>query len=214
MEWLWVLLPIVGFGVFFLWYFYIYKPGKKKKKEQVILDNTGIPGISLEWNNSELTFGGMKVMWNDDPFNSEEEKKSVFNVFDIGQQNAFIAMKDKFPTWDFNPGFVNIGIVKGNSQTEFGAESITMLNGLEIAGATVGVGEGYPLLTIIIPSQKPNNWSYADYVMRTIWHEYEHVQEYRSDTNEFLYWGRVVADTHPHHPMPVGTEEIPIPNRG
>lgn len=214
MDFLWLLIPILGVGGFIIWHLYFRLPNRKKKLEQAMLDATGIPNIPKDWANSEATPNGMRVMWNENPFNSEEEKQFVFRLFDIGQQNAFNAMKDKFPNWDFSGTWVNIGILPGNSKTEFGAESITMLNGIEIAGATVGVGEGYPLLTIIVPSQKPNNWSHTDFVMRTIWHEYEHVVEFRSDTGEFLYWGHVVSDAHPHHPLPADIPEIPAPTRG
>lgn len=214
MDILWILLPILFFAAFFAWWLLVHKPNKAKKLEKRILDNIGIPGLSNRWENSELTPYGARIIWNGSVFNSDAEKRFVFECLDVGFQNCFNASKEVFPTWDYNPAYITLAIVEPSATNLDGSKAIRMTNGLQIAGAVIGKDDNYGMLTIVIPSQKENGWRYSDYVMRTAWHEREHFDEARSDDAEYYSWGRTPerpADVHPHRPLPAHIAEIPAP---
>jgi hypothetical protein len=221
---IWIILAVAFIvGLVFL----IFRTKKQRiiKKQNSILENLQIPGIPKDWANSEATPGGMRVMWNVNPFNSDAEKSLAFECFDIGYKNAFNSMKDRFPTWDFNLGFVSIGIIEPTAKNLDGSMALLTrgtidpvtrkeIKGQQIAGGVIGTGDGYPLLSIIIPSQKENGWRYTDMEMRIIRHEYEHLIEYRSDSVIYMQKsGQVpgMPDAHPHWDYPEGVEEIPAP---
>jgi hypothetical protein len=200
-------------------YFIVTRTRRKRVENKIaaILGNLAVPNIPLDWANSEATPKGMRVIWNGTVFNNEEEKQFAFKCFDVGFENAFNSMKDRFPTWDFNPGYVNIGIVEATAKAEDGYDALIDKYGRKIGGAVIGTQDGYNMLTIIIPSQKSNGWSYPDFQMRIIRHEYEHFQEFRSDTQIFIEKsGQVpeLPDVHPHWDYPEGVEEIPAPSKG
>lgn len=214
MEAIWIVLIILIVAApFALWFLYL-KPRKKREAQEYLTKNLDIAGVPDKWLFTEQTPGGMTVMWNSNPFGSEAEKQLAFECFDTGWKNAFNAMSPKFPTWDFNNRVVNIGIIEGNDKAADGSEAIRTKSGVKAAGACIGTGDGYPLLCIIIPSQKPNGWRYTDLQMRVVWHEIEHYLEYLSDSEVFLrYSGRIpeFPDYHPHHSLPPDVPEIPAP---
>lgn len=211
MIWFILSMAFIG-GLVFL----IFRVKKQRivKKQNSVLENLQIPGIPKDWLFSEATPKGMRVMWNANPFSSEAEKALAFQCFDIGYENAFNSMRDRFPTWDFNPGFVNIGIIEPTANNLDGSKALKTKGGVQIAGGVIGTGDNYPLLTIIIPSQKENGWRYTDLQMRTIRHEYEHLEEFRSDSQVYIEKSGQVPgfpDMHPHWDYPEGVEEIPAP---
>jgi hypothetical protein len=215
MDLLWILLPIGVVGGILAWHFFIRIPGKKKAATERMTKNLGIDGVPANWLNSELTPLGARVVWNDNPFNNEEEKALAFACFDVGLRNATNAMSPKYPTWDFNNSLVTIGILPATATNLDGSNALMTKAGQQIAGAVIGVDDGYALQMILIPSQKENGWRYTDLQARTIWYESEHLREGMSNIQEFIrYSGRVegIPDNHPHHPLPAGVEEIPAPS--
>lgn len=210
----WILLIIAIIAAPFAYYFFYLKPRKDKAVVDRVLGNIDIPNVPQNWANSEATPLGMRVIWNTEPFNNEAEKAIAFECFDIGFQNGFHAMARKFPTWSYDPALVNIGILEPTATNMDGSRALLTKHGVQFAGAVIGTGDNYPLLTIIIPSQKGNGWRYTDLQMRTIWHEFEHFMEFLSDTHEFMKWGRTEefpVDAHPHTPLPSNIPEIPAP---
>lgn len=208
----WIILIIAICAAPFALYFLYWIPKQKKKAQDKMTAGVGIPGVPDRWEHSETTPLGARVIWNGEVFSNDAEKALAFACFDTGIRNAVNAMRGRFPTWDFNPAFVNIGILEPTAINRDNSKALKTKSGLQIAGIVIGKTDGYPLLTIIIPSQKENGWSFADYQMRTVWHEYEHFQAARSDDIEYYRWGTPqYPDSHPLYPLPPDIPEIPAP---
>jgi hypothetical protein len=190
---------------------------RKTRADKRMVENLPLDGVPSHWAFSETTPNGIRVIWNENPFNSEEDKAYAFACFDIGATNCFNAMRDKFPTWDFNNQLLTIGILPPTRKNIDGSAALHLRHaqaGDNIAGIVIGVDDGYAQQMILIPSQKENGWNYPQQQCDIIWFEREHDMEGKSDRMVFLrYSGRVpdMPDIHPHHPMPAERQIIPAP---
>lgn len=160
------------------------------------LDGIGIPKHLCTFNYEYTTNGGVKIV------STVAVPSSAFSLIDEGIRNQLVRHTAAFPDWNkfaqlSDYTLVFIEPMATNQINEPGSPAL-IVGGTQTAGTCIGVwvfAASKP--TIVLPHQAATDWRYNDYLMRSAWHESEHIREFANDYEEFLrHTGP--NDIHPH----------------
>ena len=183
---------------FCVWFFY-FRPLERKKKLWYDLDHLGIPRTYCYFKHRYTTPNGVRIT------STVPVPADAMDLVEDGIMAQIRRHNAAHPNWQRFKNLADYAVVfidpMGESvETLPGAPTLTVM-GVQTAGTCIGVAAraraDQP--TIVLPHQDADAWRFEDYLMRSAWHESEHVREFVNDHAVFLqYIG--AGDVHPHIP--------------
>lgn len=165
------------------------------------LSNLGIAGEYQNFRKDFRTPGGARVK-----STTDNVPPDVLALIDEGLQNQITRHSARYPHWPFYKTISDYDVLLiepmcHNVESTPGAPCIFAM-GIQTAGTTIGtwpysaVDKPY----IVVPHQAGEGWQYRDYFMRSVWHESEHVREFKNSYDDVFQRYLGPNDVHPHVP--------------
>jgi hypothetical protein len=201
MTWLYIAIVIGLAAVFYFVVWPWYRRSTETKRIWNALDReAGIPKHNAMFKYAAVTPGGVQVR------STVEVPASALPFIDEGIDNQIKRHNNAYPHW---AKYKNIAEYKAlfveptatNQETEPGSPAIHV-KGYQSAGTCIGttpLSSVRPSIYIVLPHQKNQGWRFTDYLMRSAWHESEHVREFSNDLTIFQQYANA-GDIHPHVP--------------
>ena len=193
-----LIMAAVAAASFCLWWFY-FRPLARKKKLWYDLDHIGIARKYCKFRYRYTTRNGVRIT------STVEVPTDAMDLVENGIVEQIRRHSAAHPTWDRFKTLAEYAVVfidpMGVSvETLPGAPTLEVM-GIQTAGTVIGTAPraraDQP--TVVLPHQDADAWRFEDYLMRSAWHESEHVREFVNDHAVFLqYIG--AGDVHPHIP--------------
>jgi hypothetical protein len=176
------------------------KECESKRIHNALDREAGIPKHDANFKYSYRSPGGVQVA------STVQVPSDALPLLDEGITNQITRHSGAHPEWvnyrnlsDYKVLFVEPSGV--TVETDPGAPLIHV-RGVSSAGTTIGTTEYSscrPNLYIVLPHQAAQGWSHRDYLMRSAWHESEHIREWENNRNVFYQFANA-GDVHPHIP--------------
>lgn len=193
-----IICALVAAGGFCLWFFY-FRPLKWKKKLWYDLDHLGIARTYCYFKHRYVSRNGVRIV------STVPVPTDAMDLVENGIMEQIRRHSAAHPAWDKFKKLSDYAVVfidpMGVSEVSLPGAPTLEVMGIQTAGTCIGVSDrpraDQP--TIVLPHQADSDWQFENYLMRSAWHESEHVREYANDRGEFLrYIG--AGDVHPHIP--------------
>lgn len=139
-----------------------------------------------------------------------EQKKLIGEAVEAGLKQTIAGAQYHNPTWHTYALPANYGVVmiKKQATNQDGTPALLVNGSIQTAGTVINAYTdfnprgGEPVIVLPMPDTWPAAGDpYWSYLQNSARNEGEHVIEWRNDPNEFLKRA-VVADVHPHWPLP------------
>lgn len=139
-----------------------------------------------------------------------EQKKLIGDAIEAGLKQTIAGATYHNPTWRTYTNTANYGVamIKKQATNQDGTPALLVNGNLQTAGTVINAYTdgnprgGEPVIILPTPDQWPAAGDpYWIYLQNSARNEGEHVIEWRNDLNEFLHRA-IVADIHPHWPLP------------
>lgn len=189
-------------------YFLVKWQKGKNILEGIWRDLTGV-GIGAQYARfnrkyDKVTPGGVKVM------STVPVAAHALRLLDEGITNQITRHNNAFPHWQFGKQLSDYTVLfvdpmVTNKETEPGSPALAVHGGefgvIQTAGTCIGVWphSAADKPYIVLPHQEEQDWHFTDYLMRSAWHESEHIREFLNDWAVFQSYA-IAGDIHPHVP--------------
>lgn len=198
MEWYWYIFIVAAIGLVVYGVHWFVQSQALKKIHQD-LTNLGIPKHVSRLKYKQISPMGVRF------FSTVKLPVDAMLLVEDGIENQIERHNERFPQWrryhlltDYDVIFIDP--MATNVETEPGSPAL-LVKGYQAAGTCIGL-DGLPAVDrphIVLPHQENQEWRFRDYLMRSAWHESEHVREWENDIEVYARFIGA-GDVHPHIP--------------